>query len=152
MPTNTDHTPLDLKLETALVTYVDSITTSAGLTGLQVLTSMTDTEALESPRAVVTVTSMDAHSMDLPGVMNCTVEVAYLSQSGSSTIAAHRTAAGKLTSWLHDLAAVKTALSATNGLQCYFIQFMGSRFEKDADEGSQRSILTYMFRVQGRQI
>lgn len=152
MPTNTDHTPLDLKLESALVAYLDSIASSAGLTGLQVVTSMTDTEALETPRAVVTVMSMDPHSVDLPGVMNCTVEVAYLSQSGSSTIAAHRTAAGKLSSWLHDLAAVKTALSATNALSCYFVQFMSSRFEKDADEGAQRSILTYMYRVQGRQI
>lgn len=152
MPTNTDYTPLDFKLESALVAYLDSITVSAGLTGLQILTSMSDTEALETPRAIVTVANMDAHSVDLPGIMNCQTEIVYVSQIGNTTINNHRVQAAKLISWLHDLAAVKTALSTTNALNCYHIQFISSRFEKNADDGTMISTFTFNYRVQGKQI
>lgn len=147
---NTDHTPLNLKVETALVTYLDSILASASLTGLQVLTSHTETEALESPRCVISCDAMSAVNPDLPGVMDCTVEIEYLTQHTTTTLANHKLNAGRLMSWLADISVVKAALIATDGLHCYWYQFMSQRFEKETEEGTFCTRLTFLIRAQGK--
>lgn len=152
MPTNTDHTPLNLKVEAALAAYIDNILTSASLTGIQVLTSHTDTEALESPRCVIACDAMSAVNPDLPGVMDCNVDVEYLTQHGTTTLANHKLHAGRLMSWLADIAAVKAALSATDGLHCYWYQLIAQRFEKEAEDGLMATRLSFLIRAQGRAI
>lgn len=147
---NTDHTPLPLKLENALVAYLDSILVSAGLTGLQVLPAHNDTEELESPRCVVMCESLSAVSLDLPGVFDCTVNVEYLTQHGTTQRAAHLTAAAKLVSWLADLSTVKTYLNTVDALHCYNYQFAQQSFETSADDGTHTSRVVLLIRAQGR--
>lgn len=151
MPTNTDHTPLAAKLELALVTYLGTVLDDMGLTGLQVLSSFSDTEALASPRLVITCDAMTAVSMDLPGIMDCTVQLDYLTQS-PATIAQHRSAAGTIEGWMQDITTVQAALNATDAIHCYFYQWAGNNFTKDADDGAFTTRITLMIRAQGRQI
>lgn len=136
---DTDHTPLNHKIEAALAAYLISVRSAAALGTVQIVASHEDV-ALETPRIVVSCDAMTPFSLDLPGVMECAVEITYRSQRGSTTTAAHKTAAGKLTSWLHDLAAVRTALSAADALHCYRIQFTGLRFDPDAGDDAQETI------------
>jgi len=149
---NTDHTPLNLKLESALATYIDSIATSASLTGLQALPSHTDTESLASPRCVITCDAMTAVNADLPGIMDCNVDIEYITQEGQSTLAEHRRDAGRLMSWLLDIATVQTALSATDALHCYWYQWIGQRFEKDPAGSTLTTRIAFLIRAQGRAI
>lgn len=137
----TDYTPLPQKLEAALVTYLDTVTTSMGLTGLQIVAAHQDA-SLATPRAVVTVTDCTAHSLSLPGVFQCQFKVEYISQSETTT-AAHHTAAGTLQSWLFDLSTVKAALNATADLFLHNLHVEGVSYETDADAGTTTS--TTMF-------
>ena len=139
MPTN--YNSLPQKLEAALVTYLDTVTTSMGLTGLQIVAAHQDT-ALEAPRAIITVSDCTAYGIDLLGVFNIQFKVEYISQSETTT-AAHHTAAGTLQSWLFDISTVKAALNATADLFLHNLHVEGLNYEVDAEAGTTTS--TTMF-------
>jgi hypothetical protein len=147
---DTDHTPLNHKLESALASYLVSVRSAAGLGSVQIVASFEDV-TLQTPRIVVSCDAMSPRTLDLPGVMDCAVEIVYHSQR-DTTIAAHKTAAAKLTSWLHDLAAVQTALSAGDAMHCYFIQFTGLRFEAAAEEGTHQTLHLLQITAQGASV
>lgn len=148
---DTDHTPLNHKLEAAIAAYLVSVRTAAGLGTTQMIASHEDV-ALESPRIVVSCDSLSARNLDMPGIMDCAVTIRYITQSGTTTTAAHKTAAAKLTSWLHDLDAVKTAISDGDALHCYFIQFTGLLFEKDAEDGTLETAHEINITAQGKSV
>lgn len=145
---DTDHTPLNHKLEAALAAYLVSVRSAAGLGTTQIVASFDDV-TLETPRIVVSCDAMSPRTVDLPGVMDCLVEIVYHTQR-DTTIAAHKTAAAKLVSWLHDLAAVKTALNAGDALHAYFLQFTALRFEAAADDGTHQTTHALQITAQGK--
>lgn len=147
---DTDHTPLNHKLEAALAAYLISVRSDAGLGTTQIVASFDDV-TLQTPRIVVSCDAMSPRTIDLPGVMDCAVEIVYHSQR-DTTIAAHKTAAAKLTSWLHDLEAVKAAISAADGLHCYHVQFTGLRFESAADDGTHQTLHGLQITAQGASV
>ena len=139
MPTNYNYLPQ--KIEAAVVAYLDTVTTSMGLAGLQIVAAHQDT-APATPRAIVTVTDCTANSISLLGVFNVQFKVEYISQSETTT-AAHHTAAGTLQSWLFDIATVKAAINATADLFLHNLHVEGLNYETDAESGTTTS--TTMF-------
>ena len=149
---DTDYTPLNHKLETALATYLLGARAGMALDGLQVIDSHQDAAALDSPRVVVRCDGLDPRSPDLPGIFDAQVMVDYISQPPEVTAAAHKTTAGTLASWLHDVATVKAALTATDGLHCYFYEALGSSFSADEEAGTQTTIISLKIVCQGKSV
>ena len=147
---DTDYTPLNHKIETALATYLASIRASMALDGLQVIDSHQDAAALDSPRVVVRCDSLDPRSPDLPGIFDAMLMVDYISQPPDVPAATHKTTAGTLAGWLHDVATVKAALTATDGLHCYFYEPTGSSFSADEEGGTQTTSLGFKIVCQGK--
>ena len=147
---DTDYTPLNYKLEAAFKTYLDSITTSMSMSGLQVLVAHQDAAALESPRIVIECERLDPHNSDLPGVMSADVVVKYISQTDTTAAAAHKTNAGTITSWLHDISTVRAALNTANALKVYWYQFIGLDFDRDEDSGQLTTTIRFTLLAQGK--
>lgn len=149
---DTDYTPLNYKLEAAFKTYLDTITTSMSMTGLQVIAAHQDTAALESPRIVIECTRLDPHNADLPGVMSADVMVKYISMADTTTAATHKTNAGTVASWLHDISTVRTALNTSNAIKVYWYQFTGLTFDRDDDSGRFTTSIGFNLLAQGKSI
>ena len=105
-----DYTTLPQKIEAAFAAYLLSVRTSMDLSGVQVITAQQSAAAVDSPRIVIQTMSMSPRDTALPGVMDAVVNISYISDF-ENTAETHKTAAAKLTSWLCDTAAIKTALN-----------------------------------------
>lgn len=149
---DTDFTPLNFKIEAAFKTYIDSIRASMSMTGLQVLVAHQDTAALEVPRIVIECTRLDPHAPDLPGVMSADVMVKYISQADTTAAATHKTNAGTVASWLHDISTVRTALNTSNAIKVYWYEFIGIAFDADDDTGKLTTSIGFKLIAQGKSI
>lgn len=138
-----DYTPLNHKLENAFAAYLTSILEDLGMTGLQVIAEHQSAEELETPRIVCECVSMSARDIILPGWMDCEVAIHYITQDGNLTAEQHKTNAGTILSWLHDIATVKAAIDANDDLSTLLYQFTSVMLETNADEGTRTTTMAF---------
>ena len=140
-----DYTTLPQKIEAAFAAYLLSVRTSMDLSGVQVITAQQSAAAVDSPRIVIQTMSMSPRDTALPGVMDAVVNISYISDL-ETTAETHKTAAAKLTSWLCDTAAIKTALNVAvpdtrtvTGFHIYFLQIAGFEMTADPDRAPHQT-------------
>jgi len=138
-----DYTPLPHKLEAAFIAYLSSILTSMGLTGLQVISAHQSAANLATPRLVVECTSTTPRMIALPGWMDCDMSIHYITQDGNQTAEQHKTNAGTILSWLHDIAVVQAALDATDDLSVLLYQWHSAQITESADDGTRATEMRF---------